>query len=564
MSLLQIFTLLGALGMFLYGMNLMSGGLQKAAGKGLRRLLASFTSNPFKGVLTGLGTTAVIQSSSATTVMVVGFVNAGLLTLVQAIGVIMGANIGTTITAWIVSVFGFKFDIALLAVPFMAIGFILSLSKQDRTRSIGESIIGFALLFLGLAFMKNSIPSLESNPEMFAFVQNWSGHGFGSVLLFLMLGSLLTVVLQSSSATVALTLVMLSMGWIQFPMAAAMVLGENIGTTITANIAAVVASRNAKRAALAHTVFNVFGVIWVLAIFNPFLGLVEKVIHLLCLDSDPSQTFLYSVSMLHTMFNLINTSILIWFIPLIAKLVTWIIPDKPQSEEDKALKLVHIHSGLLSTPELAVIEASNETLHFGRIMQKGLGYVRSAIEKSDDPKEFEFFRKKLVHYEEVSDRIELQIFDFIDGLDRSVMSEETQQKARSLKRIAGELESLGDSGEAISRALAQKNEPGNHFSKEHLVALRNMVGVVDEAFNVMNYNLENFDTIQEIDNAVDAEIAVNTMRNALRSNEYASRAEGDAYFESMVYLKVLDELEQMGDFIINVSQAIMSWRRPRK
>lgn len=565
MSLLQILTLIGALGMFLYGMNLMSGGLQKAAGKGLRRLLASFTSNPFKGVLTGLGTTAIIQSSSATTVMVVSFVNAGLLTLVQAIGVIMGSNIGTTVTAWIVSVFGFKFDIALLAVPFMAIGFILSLSKQDRTRSIGESVIGFSLLFLGLSFMKNSVPSLESNPEAFAFVQNWSGHGLGSVLLFLMFGTLLTVVLQSSSATVAFTLIMVSMGWIQFPMAAAMVLGENIGTTITANIAAVVASRNAKRAALAHTVFNVIGVIWAVAFFNPFLGLVEKVIHALGLDSDPSQTYLYSVSMMHTMFNLINTTLLIWFIPLIAKLVTWIIPDKAQTEEDKALKLTYIHAGFVPpTPELAVIEASNETVHFGKIMQKGLAYVRKAIETADDPKEFEFYRKKLVRYEEVSDRIEVQIFDFIDGLDRTAMSEETQQKARSLKRIAGELESLGDSGEAISRALVQKNDHGNHFSKEHLDALDQMVTVVDEAFDVMNYNLANFDTIQDINNAVDAEIAVNARRDALRNKEYVSGAEGDAYFNSMLFLKVLDELERMGDFIINVSQAIMSCRRLRK
>ena len=562
MSILQILTLFGALGMFLYGMNLMSGGLQKAAGSGLRKLLGSFTSTPFKGVLTGLCTTGVIQSSSATTVMVVGFVNAGLLTLVQAIGVIMGANIGTTLTAWIVAVFGFKFDIAMLAVPFMALGFVLSMLKGTRTRNIGEFIIGFALLFLGLSFMKNSIPSMDSNPETFAFVQQWSGHGFGSVLLFLMLGTILTIVLQSSSATVALTLVMVSLGWIEFPMAAAMVLGENIGTTITANIAAVVASRNAKRAALAHTVFNLFGVIWVLILFSPFLGLVNKILQWTGLDSDPSQTYVYGVSVLHTLFNLINTCLLIWFVPVIAKFVTKVIPDKPQTEEDKALKLKYIHGGLVPTPELAVIEASNETVHFGQIMRKDLGYIAQAIENAQDAKQFEFFRTKLVRYEEISDKIEVQIVEFIDSLDRELLSQDTQMRARCLKRIAGEMESLGDSGEAISRALAQLAEYKYHFSEAHLASLREMIAVVDGAFEAMNYNLEHADKLENIDNAVAAEVAVNTKRDEIRYAEYAAGTEGAAYFESMLFLRILDELEGMGDFIINISQAVFSWRHP--
>ena len=272
---LSILTLIGALGMFLYGMNMMSSGLQKAAGDGLRRFVASMTSNPLKGVTTGLGVTAVIQSSSATTVMVVSFVNAGILTLTQAIGVIMGANIGTTFTAWIIALFGFSADISILAVPLMAIGFVMSLSKKGKTRDISEIIVGFSLLFLGLSFMKNSVPNLETNPEVLSFIQSWGGHGVWSVLLFILVGTTLTLVLQSSSATVALTLVFLNMGWIQFDMAAAMVLGENIGTTITANIAAAVGNTNAKRAALAHTVFNVFGVIWAVCFFRYFLALIQ-------------------------------------------------------------------------------------------------------------------------------------------------------------------------------------------------------------------------------------------------------------------------------------------------
>ena len=313
---LSLFTLVGALGMFLYGMNMMSAGLQKAAGDGLRRFLASITSNPFKGVVTGLGVTGVIQSSSATTVMVVSFVNAGLLTLTQAISVIMGANIGTTLTAWIIALFGFKADISILAVPLMAAGFVMSLGKKSSIRSVGEVVVGFSLLFLGLSFMKNSVPDLSSNPEVLSFIQSWAGHGIWSVLLFLLVGTVLTLVLQSSSATVALTLIFLNLGWIQFDMAAAMVLGENIGTTITANIAAAVGNANARRAALAHTIFNLFGVIWAVVLFRPFLGLVEWVVSSLGMGNS-AETPLYSVSMLHTMFNIINTSVLIWFIPQI-------------------------------------------------------------------------------------------------------------------------------------------------------------------------------------------------------------------------------------------------------
>jgi len=556
---LQFFTLLGALGMFLYGMNLMSSGLQKAAGNGLRKLLASITSNPIKGVLTGLGITSIIQSSSATTVMVVGFVNAGLLTLAQAIGVIMGANIGTTVTAWIVSIFGFKFDIATLAVPFMAVGFLLSLSKKGRTRDIGEFVIGFSLLFLGLAFMKNSVPDLNQNPEIFAFIKDWSGHGFGSVLLFLLFGTVLTLILQSSSATVALTMVMLSMGWIEFPMAAAMVLGENIGTTITANIAAAVGNTMARRAALAHTVFNVFGVCWALLFFKLFLGLIAWIVSSLGLDSDPSQTTLYQLSMLHTVFNIINTCILIWFIPVIEKIVCTIIKDKPEKDSDKDLRLKYINAGLVSTPELAVTEASNEVVRFAELMKKGLGYVKDAVNKSDKSDDFEFLRKKLVRYEEVSDSIEGQVVNFLNNLDKGAMSGKSVGQTRSMLRIVGELESLGDSGEAISRILTRKNEHDIKLLPDHISSLNNMITLVDNAYDAMIFNLKHPDEIISIDNAIKAEVAINTERDACREKEYSNiENKGEAYFEGVFYLDILDELEKMGDYMINVSQAILA------
>ena len=506
---LSIITLLGALGMFLYGMNMMSSGLQKAAGSGLRKFLASITSNPLKGVVTGLGVTGIIQSSSATTVMVVGFVNAGLLTLRQAIGVIMGANIGTTLTAWIIAVFGFSADISILAVPLMAVGFIMSMSKKGRVRDVSEIIVGFSLLFLGLSFMKNSVPDLESSPEVLSFISNWSGHGVLSVMLFVLIGTIMTLVLQSSSATVALTLIVLNMGWIQFDMAAAMVLGENIGTTITANIAAAVGNTNAKRAALSHTVFNVFGVIWAVALFRPFLSLIQLLISALGLGDSP-ETPLYSVSMLHTVFNLINTSLLIWFIPLIERFVSTVIKDKPSGEQVE--KLVYINAGLIPTPELAISEAEKEVVHFGKIMQKDLGYIKEAVGASDSSDSFAPWRDKLVKYEEISDRIEYEVINFLNRINREGLGDESSLRIKSIYRIVGEMESLGDSGEAISRLIGRALERGQVLSEEHKKGADDMITLVARAYDAMIYNSENAVTIKNIDNAVAAEVDISTSR----------------------------------------------------
>ncbi len=556
-----LLTLIGALGMFLYGMNLMSSGLQKAAGDGLRRFISSITSNPLKGVATGLGVTAVIQSSSATTVMVVSFVNAGILTLTQAIGVIMGANIGTTFTAWIISLFGFKADISILAVPLMAVGFIMSISKKGKWRDIGEIVVGFSLLFLGLSFMKNSVPDLESSPQILSFISSWSGHGILSVLLFVLVGTVLTLILQSSSATVALTLIILNMGWIQFDMAAAMVLGENIGTTITANIAAAVGNVNAKRAALAHTVFNVFGVIWAVALFPYFTKLIELIINALGMG-DSDETPLYSISMLHTVFNLINTFILIWFIPLIEKLVRAIIKDKPSA--DAIDKLVYINAGLIATPELAITEAEKEVCHFGKIMRKGLGYVKEAVAASDSESAYEPWREKLVKYEEISDRIEYEVVSFLGKINRESLSESSELKIKSTYRIVGELESLGDSGEAISRQLSRAISRGQKLSEDHKKKVYEMIELVSRAYDAMIYNLENGDTITNIDNALNAEIDINNKRDELRDLEmHQIESSGNDYFESVVYIDLLENLEKMGDFIINISQAVESWRLHR-
>ncbi len=569
MGILQIFTLLGALGMFLIGMNMMSSGLQKAAGERLRGFLSAMTSNPFKGVLTGLGITSVIQSSSATTVMVVSFVNAGLLTLTQAIGVIMGANIGTTVTAWLVAWLGFKADISILAVPMMLFGFLFSNSKKDQRKNIGELIIGFSLLFLGLSFMKESVPDLRQTPEVLQFVTTWSSYGFGSVLLFLVFGTVLTLVLQSSSATMAITLIMLSMGWIPFNMACAMVLGENIGTTITANIAASIGNTQAKRAAMSHTIFNVTGVIWALILFNPFLKLVGFVTeNLFGLPNPAAEGFvvteagtasstaaLYGLSMLHTLFNTINMLLLIWFTGAIAKAVSWII-KAPKNQESDAFRLKYISAGPLATPELSVEQAFEEIIHFANISKNGAEYIKSAINESDNDK-FEELRQKLVKYEEISDRIEFEIATFLNEVSTEEISESTSIKIKAMYKIIGELESLGDSGEAISRILSRKNINKKKFDNNSIKNLNAMADAVEQAYNAMieNLTLAHKGELVNILNANNAEDRLNTLRNNLR-DEMIENIDNDGknYHTGVYYIDIVNTYERMGDFMINISQ----------
>ncbi len=564
---LQLLTLLGALGMFLYGMNLMSTGLQKAAGERLRHILAAMTSNRVKSVATGLTITSIIQSSSATTVMVVGFVNAGLLALEQAIGVIMGANIGTTVTAWLISLLGFKMDISVLAVPLMAIGFVMSVSKRERYRNISEFIIGFSLLFLGLSLMKNSVPDLEQTPEVLSFIVRWTGYGFWSVLLFLAFGTVLTLVLQSSSATMALTLIMLSLGWLPFDMAAAMVLGENIGTTITANIAAAMANVNAKRAALAHTLFNVFGVVWALALFRPFVNFIGLTITwlgypnpaelpsgILNPASDEATSALYGLSMLHTLFNTFNTCILIWFVPQIAKIVTALIKSKV-NPEDEIFKLKFISAGAMDTAELSVVQAWKEVAHFAQISRNGFGYAKSAIHATTAD-EFEKYRLKLVKYEEISDRIEYEIASFLNDIPQGSVSERTREGMTAVYRIIDELESLGDSGEAISRLLTRRNSIGHRFSDSELAAIDEMIVLVDAAYGVMVDNLQRNESEPiDLEDAVACEVRINERRNALRDAAIRDIEQKESYQESVYFMDLIAELERMGDFIINVSQA---------
>ena len=559
-NLLQVFTLIGALGMFLYGMTLMSEGLQKTAGDKMRSFLAQMTSNRFKRVLTGLGVTALVQSSSATTIMVVSFVNAGLLTLGNAIGVIMGANIGTTLTAWVTAL-GFSVDISVFSVPLMALGFILHASKKQKNKSIGEFVVGFAIMFLGLSFMKNSAGALLDNKDaMLAFFSHFTGFGFWSEIIFLLAGTILTIVLQASSATMAITMLLTTSGLIDFPLACAMVLGENIGTTITANMAAAVGNTSAKRAARAHTLFNVFGVIWMLIIFNPFLNLVGTIMEALGFANpmtvdltapDASASLLYGISMLHTLFNITNTMILIWFTPQMEKIVTWMV-KAPKGEE--VFRLKYISGGPLSTAELSLNEAQQEVIHFAEISRNGFSYLRQAVNEQN-PEKFDALNEKLIKYEEISDRIEFEIASYINEVSKNEISEEATQTIKSIYKIIKEMESLGDSGEAIGRILKRKNAHGKVFDKSLLDRLNKMMDLVQKGYDVMVANLKNPE-LTDISNAVNAEYNIDECRRHLRE-EHIVNIESNSYnyLTGVYYIDVLNELEKIGDFLINISEA---------
>lgn len=552
----QILTLAGSLGLFLYGMTLMSESLQKVAGDKLRAILAAMTSNSFNRILTGLLITAIIQSSSATTVMVVSFVNAGLLSLAQSVGVIMGANIGTTVTAWIISLLGFKADISALSIPLIGAGFVFMMSKKQKNKHIGELIIGFALLFLGLSFLKSSVPDLGAHPEALEFIRSWTGWGFWSVLIFVGIGTVLTIVLQSSSATMALTLVMCNFGWIPFEMAAAMVMGENIGTTITANIAASVANVSAKRAARAHTVFNVFGVLWVLILFHPFLHLVSRIVVAIG-GEDPflsTASILYAVSMVHTLFNLTNTLVLVWFTPQIVRLVGWLVKSP---KEEEVFRLQYIQGGPMVTGELALTQARQEIIHFAGIVRKEYAYAREALNEADNERRFDELYKKLEHYEQITDRIEFEIANYLNQVKNGQLGEEGANRVQAMYKIISELESMGDSGFNLARILQRKNLHKKKFDESMISRLNHMLDLVDTSLSVMTENLRlGYTKLDDIANAQDAEGDINEYRNNLKE-EHLVNLEGSDYLTGVYYMDFVSECERVGDFVINVSEAIM-------
>lgn len=552
-------TLFGALGFFIYGMKVMSEGIQKTAGSKLRNILSSMTRNRYLGVFTGFIITCLVQSSSATTVMVVSFANAGLLNLVESIGVIMGANIGTTITAWLIAFFGFKIKISAFALPIIAIGFPLMFAKKSTLRSLAEVLIGFALLFLGLDALKNSVPDLNQNPEVLEFLSSFTGYGILTTLLFVSVGTIVTIVVQSSSAAMALTLTLLFNQVITFEIAAAMVLGENIGTTITANLAAIVANVHAKRAARAHLIFNVFGVIWLIFIFPFFLDFISYL-------WNPAQEFLakaipdigkseseLKLSLFHSVFNVINTLLMIGFIPFIAKVVTKIVPSK--GVEDEAYHLEYISNSTMVNTEGSLLEAKKEIKKFGTMVSKMTTFVPELLVETDKKK----FKKKVEQiekYEEITDRIESEIGIFLAKVSEGNLNETSSLQVRAMLSIANDLETIGDINNSMGKTLQRKMENKIYFIPKQRENLLDMFKLLDAAFAVMQKNLDKDLQGNFLEESEAAERKLNEFRNKLKDGHLKSIEKGKYKFESgMIYTDLFAAIESIGDRVISISEA---------
>ena len=545
--------LIGSLGLFLYGMKIMSEGLQKVAGDRLRSILTAMTTNRVTGVLTGVLITALIQSSSATTVMVVSFVNAGLLTLAESISVIMGANIGTTVTAWIISIFGFKVDMAAFALPLLAIALPLIFSGKSNRKSIGEFIFGFSFLFMGLSYLKANAPDLNANPEMLAFVQNYTDMGFFSILLFLFIGTILTMIVQASAATMAITLIMCANGWISLELGAALVLGENIGTTITANLAALTANTQAKRAALAHFVFNVFGVIWVLIIFHPFMELVNWVVDTFFQSNNPEVAISYKLSAFHSIFNICNVCILIWGVKLIERTVCALIHPK---EEDEEPRLRFITGGMLSTAELSILQARKEIHLFAERTHRMFGMVQDLMhtEKDDD---FNKLFSRVEKYENISDNMELEIANYLNQVSEGRLSSESKLQIRAMLREVTEIESIGDSCYNLARTINRKRQTNQDFTEKQYEHIHFMMKLTDDALAQMIVVIEKPEHQSiDINKSFNIENEINNYRNQLKNQNIldVNNKEYD-YQMGVYYMDIIAECEKLGDYVVNVVEA---------
>ena len=591
-SLFDLLKLIGAMGLFLYGMKIMSEGLQKMAGEKLRNVLSAMTKNRFMGVFTGFLLTAIIQSSTATTVMVVSFVNAGLLLLAQAISVIMGANIGTTFTAWIISFFGFKFDISIIALPLIGLSLPLIFSSKSKRKSLGEFVVGFALLFMGLAFLKDSVPNLQSNPDMLAFLQRYTEMGYGSILLFFLIGAIVTIIVQSSSATIAITLVMCSQGWISYEIACAMVLGENLGTTITANVAAIPANASAKRAAFAHLLFNTFGVVWMLIVFYPFVGMVASTItkigpgnpyvlkeflntldpdtiklissnvdltdsHLIDLRNQMQSLQLavsYSLSFYHTSYNVINVLIMVWFVKYYVIICNKLIKNKNTDEE---FQLKFISSSMLSTGELSIMEAKSELIVFAERSHRMMQMVKELNVTENESDYLKIF-ERIEKYEDISDRLELEIANYLNKVAESHLSSKTKEEIRDLLRANTEIESVSDAFYNMSKAIKRRNTAKSKFTDEMNENIDSMLNLCNRAMDRMILILKMKETKEtDIDLTYNLESEINHFRNILKSKNIEDvNAHKYHYQDGVFYMDFISECERLGDYIVNVVEAV--------
>lgn len=553
--------LIGSLGFFIYGMKVMSEGLQKAAGTKMRQILGAMTRNRFFGVLTGFLITAIIQSSSATTVMTVSFVNAGLMTLIESAGVMMGANVGTTITGWLISSLGFtKIKIVIIALPIIAIGAPMMFSKKSRLKSVSEIIIGFALLFMGLDFLKQSVPDLKHNPQVLEFLSNYTDFGFFTPIIFIGVGTLVTIIIQSSSAAMALTLVMCNNGWIPFEIAAAMILGENIGTTITAELASIVGNVHAKRSARVHSMFNIVGVTWMLFAMPVYLKAIAWAMPKFGLGNNPFEeagSIPIALSLFHTAFNVSNVLLLIGFVPHLVKLAIRTVPSKGDFDEEFHLEF--LGAGVLATPDLSIVEAKKEVSRLGELTRKQTKMVDGLLVETDK-KKFSKSLAKIKKYEEITDRMEVEIADYLAKVSEHEMSESSSKMIRAMLSIVNDLERVADINYQMSKMMERKAEQKLWFTPDQRQNLKDMFNLADNALKHMEQVLRR----EEIDvnrdsllKAQELETAINKMRNKLRKEHLENIGKGDYNIQSgMVYNDLFSSIEKVGDHVINVTEAL--------
>ena len=549
MIIYKLFIILGSLGLFLYGMKIMSDGIQKTAGDRLQQVLNYMTTNRFVAAITGFVITAVVQSSSATTVMVVSFVNAGLLSLQQAIGVIMGANIGTTVTGWIVALIGFKFSIVTVALPAIGIGLPLVFSKKLGKQDLGEVLIGFGILFLGLDFLKDSVPDIKSNPEVLQFLTSFADLGVLSFVIFIAVGTILTIVIQSSSASMAITLTMAYSGWIDYNTAAAVIIGSNIGTTVTAYLASIGANTNAKRASRAHILFNLMGAVLVLLVFNPVLRLVDAIV-----PGNPAlgTAVPEHLAMFHTLFNVFNTLIFIWFIPQFSKIVKRLVPDDKEGYDGR-YELKYISAGIQDTAEINLINVKPEISKMAGIT---IDMFSSFVSYFDDEDKKKASLERVKEMEDFTDQMQEQITSYIIECTSEGLNEAGNRNAASMIRIVNELESIGDSCYMLMILARRQRQKKLKISKGALKAIRPMIDIVSEFLVFITENLDNSFTRDKLDKALAFENKIDEKRTALKKKARKRIQAGSDVKSELLYLDLVKHFEHIGDYSLNIAESL--------
>ena len=557
MTLEIVLQLLGSLALLIYGMKTMSDALQKMAGSGLRHILGRMTTNRFTGMLTGTFVTCAVQSSSATTVMTVSFVSAGLLTLAQAISVIMGANIGTTLTAWIMSL-GYNFNLSVVVFPAFLVGMVLIYKK--RHRYAGEFLFGLAFLFWSLVMLSGAgkAMDLQHNAQVVSFFSSFDTSSYLTIFIFLIAGTLITCIVQSSAAVMAITILLCSTGVLPIYMGIALVMGENIGTTATANLAALGAGIEARRAALAHLLFNMFGVVWVLIVFYPFVDLVCSIVGYN--PATGSQTALLPVvlAMFHTCFNVLNTALLIGFIPQMERIVCRLLPDRQLTKPNATLHF--IDGGVMATPEISVMQAQKEIIHFAERMQRMFGMTRTLTDEKDK-KEFERQYERIERYETIADNMEIEIATYLEQVSNDHLSDATKDKIRMMFRQIGELESIGDACFKMARTIKNLRENREDFTPGQYARLRDMQHLINEALTQMMVVLNGRRENLTIDASRDIETDINTMRDSIKAQTLSDvNSHAYSYTLGTIYTDIVTDCEKLGDYVMNVVEARLGKR----